>query len=168
MLSNLPSTSADGQPPDGPERPHELLLGTLWIRTSGEYYASTVQAYRTARLRLDEGLRDPEWTADPDQKDPYALAPAVIMDLDETVLDNTNFEIELIEANAQFTPAMWTEWVNQSSARAVPGALEFIRYAQRRGVRVFFVTNRRAHEENATRINLKKLGVTLTTPKMRS
>jgi len=83
------------------------------------------------------------------------------MDLDETVLDNTNFEISMIEANVEFTPAMWTEWVNESSARAVPGALEFIRYAQSRGVRVFFVTNRRAHEENATRINLKKLGVKL-------
>ena len=157
----ISSGSADGQDEQKLEHPHELFLGTLWVRTSAEYYASAIQAYRTAQFRLDEALRDPEWTADPNQKTPYALPPAVIMDVDETVLDNTGFEIELIKNNASYTPAMWTEWVNRSSATLVPGALEFIRYAQKRGVRVIYVTNRKAHEEAATRVNLAKVGVQL-------
>ena len=161
VLSILPRSYADQQPDEVTKHPHELLLATLWVRTSGEYYASVVQAFRMARLGLDEGLKDPEWTADPNQKNPYTLPPAVIIDLDETVLDNSSFEISMIDGDVQFTPAMWTEWVNRSAATALPGALEFIRYAQSRGVRVFYVTNRMAHEEGATRINLKNLGVSL-------
>lgn len=156
------ASTADQSPKDAAKHPHELLLGTLWIRTSGEYFASTTQVYNLAQLRLDEALRDPQWTADPQQEKPYTLPPAVIMDLDETVLDNTGFEIEMIEADAQFTAAMWTAWVNKKEAGAVPGAIEFIRYAKSRGVRVFFVTNRKAHEESATRVNLKALGVNLS------
>lgn len=144
------------------EHAHELLLGTLWMRTAGEYFASATQVYRTARLRLDEALRDPEWTAYPEQRQPYALPPAVIMDLDETVLDNTGFEVEMIESNTEFNAAMWTQWVNEKKATAVPGAVDFINYAQSRGVRVFFVTNRKAHEESATRANLRELGVSLS------
>jgi len=155
-------TTADQSPEHAVEQPHELLLGTLWIRTSGEYFASTTQAYRIARLRLDEALRDPQWTADPEQQNPYTLPPAIIMDLDETVLDNSGFEIEMIESKAEFNAAMWTAWVNKKKAKAVPGAVEFIRYAHSRGVRIFFVTNRRAHEESATRVNLKEIGVPLS------
>jgi 5'-nucleotidase (lipoprotein e(P4) family) len=155
-------TTADQSPKQAVKHPHELFLGTLWMKTSGEYYALTTQTYRIARLRLDEALRDPEWTADPEQKNPYLLPPAVIMDLDETVLDNSAFEIEMIESDTQFTPAMWTKWVNQSNAKAVPGALDFIKYAETRGVRIFYITNRRSYEEMATRINLKKLGISLS------
>lgn len=161
ILAMLGWSNANEQEVKVANHPHELLLSTLWVRTSGEYYASVLQAYRTARLSLDEALKDPEWTADPNQKNPYTLPPAVVLDLDETVLDNTGFEISMIEKNTEFTPAMWTEWVNQGAAKLIPGALEFIRYAQSRGVRVFYVTNRTAHEEAATRINLKQVGIVL-------
>ena len=162
VLLMLPASFADEKSdPATQQHPHELLLSTLWVRTSGEYYASAVQAYRTAQFRLDEGLKDPEWTADPNQKNPYTLPPAVILDLDETVIDNSGFEVSMIEGNSQFTPALWTAWVNQSAATAIPGALDFIRYAHSRGVRIFYVTNRKAHEEEATRVNLKRLGIPL-------
>lgn len=161
-LTTAPSSIANQAQKKASEHAHELLLSTLWMRTSGEYFASATQVYRTARLRLDEALRDPEWTAYPGQRQPYALPPAVIMDLDETVLDNTGFEVAMIESNTEFNAAMWTEWVNEKKATAIPGAVDFIDYAKSRGVRVFFVTNRKAHEESATRANLRELGVSFS------
>src|SRR5690606_18020222 len=55
-------------------------------------------------------------------------------------------------------PKGWTEWVKESRAEAIPGALEFLKYAASKGVDVFYVTNRKDEEKEATIRNLKKLG----------
>jgi len=140
---------------------HESLNAVLWAQTSAEYGASTEQAFRLARLRLDEALR-PEnagWTAAPEQVGDYAdLPPAVVLDVDDGVLDTSSFQARIVKRDGRFRLAAWNEWVREEKGRAVPGAVEFAQYAQAKGVRIFYVTNREQAVEDATRRNLQTLG----------
>jgi acid phosphatase len=131
------------------------------MQTAAEYHASAIQAYRMAAASLDEALRDPTWTAAVEQNNTQDLPPAVILDLDETVLNNLAFDAKLIHLNIGYSRALWKEWVSLGKAGAVPGSLEFARYAKRRGVEIFYVTNRSYPVENATRLNLEQLGFPL-------
>lgn len=142
---------------------HELLNGVLWMQTSAEYRVLATSAYKQAKEALDKALRDPAWTAAVEQgDDPSKLPPAVILDLDETVLDNTGFEGRLIKDNTPYNRDKWEQWVKQADAPAVPGALDFLEYAKSKGVAIFFVTNRSGKHEEFTRKNLQRLGIALS------
>jgi acid phosphatase len=67
------------------------LNAVLWVQTSVEYRANSLQAYALAGRLLDDALADPRWTAALEQTggDYRDLPPAVIVDVDETVLDNS-------------------------------------------------------------------------------
>jgi acid phosphatase len=151
---------------------------TLWVRHSAEFRAASETIYRAAADALARGLADPAWTAEPTQAAGLsALPPAVVMDIDETVLDNSGPQAEMLLAGTCFDefPRAWDEWVARRSAPAVPGAAGFIRAAREardakgRAVRIFFVTNRacarRAGSDAAcpqqddTRANLESLGL---------
>jgi len=140
---------------------HPSLDAVLWEQTSAEYGASTEQAYRLARVQLDEALR-PEnagWTAAPEQvRDCGDLPPAVILDVDEGVIDTTSFQARIVERDGRFRLAAWNDWVREEKGRAIPGAVEFAQYARAKGVRIFYVTNREHAVEDATRRNLQALG----------
>lgn len=139
--------------------PHPLLHSTAWVRTSTEYEALALEAWRLAIERLDEGLAHPFWTAALEQTGGYQdLPPAVIVDVDETVLDNSPFQTRLIHEGEEFDPEAWALWVEEAAAPPVPGALEFARAAQRRGVTIFYVTNRDQPLEAATGRNLEAAG----------
>ncbi|KXK01173.1 MAG: Lipoprotein E [Nitrospirae bacterium] len=143
---------------------HEVLNALLWMQTSAEYRTLTTLTYRQATAALDLALGDKAWTAALEQEGNFQdLPPAVVLDLDETVLDNQPFDGRLIKDGTRFTSSRWEEWVNEADARALPGSLEFITEAQRRGIAVFFITNRRAKHEALTRRNLERLGLTLST-----
>jgi acid phosphatase len=141
-------------------RTNESLNAVLWTQTSAEYQAAAEQGYRLARLRLDEALEHTStWTAALEQSGDYSsLDPAIIVDVDETVLDNSPFQARLVKRNAAFGRETWHAWVREQKARAVPGALEFLRYAAGTGVKVFYVSNREHAVEEATRRNLEALG----------
>src|SRR5216683_7908952 len=83
---------------------------------------------------------------------------AVVVDLDETILDNSRFEGMLLQQRVNYNQKNWTEWVNRAEAETVPGAVEFLRYATSHGVRVFYITNRNDIQKAGTATNLKKLG----------
>lgn len=138
----------------------DLLNAVLWMQRSVEFKASALTAYALARLRLDQALADPSWTGAPkEQTGAYrSLPPAVILDLDETILDNSGYQAWMALKGTRFDPKTWNAYVNTVTSRAVPGALEFARYADAKGVKVFYVSNRTAEEEPATRRNLEKLG----------
>jgi acid phosphatase len=140
---------------------HELLTSALWMQKSAEFRLATVQSYRLAGEMLERGLADPTWTAAPEQAgtDFAAKPPAVILDLDETVIDNSRFEAQLALDRAEFTPAQWSRWVEARRADLLPGAAEFLTAAARHDVKVFFVTNRSTREKPATADNLAKLGI---------
>lgn len=138
---------------------HENFHSVLWTQTAVEYATLTLQTYRMAALQLDQGLADPTWTAAPEQGDDFGdLPPAVIMDLDETVLDNSPYQAWLVRSGERFSSDTWGAWCEAAEAGPVPGALDFVRYAVDAGVTVFFVSNRHGDNEQATRDNLESLG----------
>jgi len=142
---------------------------TLWVQTAAEYRAGTTQAYRLATRLLDEALRDPCWTADVAQQlgGGYACKPpAVVLDADETVLDNGALQARLLLAaladpakDDEFDVAAWDAWVAERRAAAVPGVAAFLAQAVARGVTPFIVTNRSDAEHAATVDNLRALGL---------
>lgn len=145
---------------------HQKLMPTLWVQTAPEWRGLCEQAYKAARAGLDRALRDKKSTAALEQSGPEAgkywkKKPAVILDVDETVLDNSPGQARQVTANTDFVPADWGRWVGEAKAAAIPGAVEFCRYADSKGVKVIFITNRSAAEEQATRRNLERHGFPL-------
>jgi 5'-nucleotidase (lipoprotein e(P4) family) len=135
------------------------LNATLWRENSVEYKANTLAMYQLAQIRLDQALADKNWTAATEQTGAYQdFPPAVIMDADETAIDNGGYESWLVKAHKEFSGKTWGAWVGAADAKAVPGALEFAKYADSKGVKVFYVTNRTSDQEEATRKNMEALG----------
>ncbi|MEZ5400668.1 MAG: HAD family acid phosphatase [Bryobacteraceae bacterium] len=141
---------------------HEKLIPTVWTQTSVEWRAGALQAYRLAKVQLDAALADPLWNALAGWPQEQRTAePAVILDIDETVLDNSPGQARQVMAGTDFVPAQWNQWVDEAKADPVPGAAEFCRYAYSRGVRVFYITNRDQGQEAKTRENLARHGFPL-------
>ena len=137
---------------------HELLNAVLWVQTSVEYGFACRQIYRLAERALDVALSDPAWTAALEQTGTYEdLPPAVILDADETALDNSAFEAMLIQETEEYNKPLWYAWAEEERAGAVPGAREFVQHALDKGVAVFFVTNRDYAIEGPTVGNLRDL-----------
>jgi len=140
---------------------HELLQATLWTQTSLEYEYSAVQAYAKAREAFERARSDTAWTAAVEQAalglTAYQDLPlAVVLDIDETVLDNSPFEARLILKQDDYNEGMWREWINEASAEAVPGAKEFIDYVMANGAVPIFITNRHIASKSKTLENLQK------------
>ncbi|MGE0706858.1 MAG: 5'-nucleotidase, lipoprotein e(P4) family [Planctomycetota bacterium] len=120
------------------------LNAVLWAQRAVEHDVAVHEAYALATLRLEDALQDPTWTAALEHgQDSLGLPPAVILDADETVLDNSAFQARLATDGADFDPKRWAAWVQEQAAPALPGAKEFVARARARGVAVFFVTNRK-------------------------
>lgn len=143
---------------------HPTTSATLWTQNSAEYQALTRSVYQMAAANLGLAIEDSYWTADLEQKkaDNYQnLPPAIILDVDETVLDNSPYQARMIEQNSSFDPEQWDDWVMEAQADAVPGAVEFTSQAAEEGITVFYLTNREASVEEGTRENLQDLGFPL-------
>ncbi len=142
---------------------HEKFIPTLWVQTAIEWEGLCRQAYQQARAALDFALKkNKRHSAALEQTGSLKRKkPAVILDIDETVLDNSPGQARQVLANTGFVPKDWAAWVNEAQAKPIPGALAFCRYAASRGVAVIFVTNRDASEEAATRRNLAHWGFPL-------
>jgi acid phosphatase len=142
---------------------HENLNAVIWWQASPEFRATTIQAFATAERMLPAALADRTWTAAVEQTGDFAaLPPAVIVDVDETVLDNSAYEARLIRGGGHFELGSWNAWVREEQAPAIPGAAEFARSAARQGVTIFYISNREAEVEDATRRNLVKVGFPVT------
>jgi 5'-nucleotidase (lipoprotein e(P4) family) len=144
---------------------YENLNAVLWMQTAVEYKASTVQTYRLAQAALLAGLRDPHWTGALEQTGDFGnLPPAVILDLDETVLDNSVFEARTTVAPAANPGQAWITWEDERSAGLIPGAMDFLQFAHANGVTPIYITNRvcdSAKEDDPTVQVLRKLQVPL-------
>ncbi|MAM59683.1 MAG: 5'-nucleotidase, lipoprotein e(P4) family [Salinicola sp.] len=147
--------AACAQQPAQPPAPRvsladELVMATVWMQSSGEYAALSHQAFNLARMNLDRALAAPgSQTQRP---------PAIIVDVDETVLDNSPYEAWLIANDENYASDSWHQWVEKASAVPMPGAKSFLDYAASRGVEIFYVTNRRDNETEATLRNLRQVG----------
>ena len=131
----------------------ENLNSVSWLQTSAEYQAIARQTYAAGRLALDKALADTQWTAALEQDrgvtgDYEKKPPAVILDLDETVLDNSPLQARNVVRNLAFTNELWQGWVNERKAGVVAGAREFLAYAHARGVVPFYITNRQCQTDS--------------------
>ena len=141
--------------------PHDNLNATLWYQTSVERDLVYRQAYRGAGERLADALADKTWDALPQgdrANDPRGLPPAIIVDVDETVLDNSPDEVRQIRRNGGFENDPWRAWVAEARAKPLPGALEFLQAAAAQGVTVFYISNRDADQNAETVANLRSAG----------
>jgi acid phosphatase len=138
---------------------HEQLQAVLWMQSAAEYWALAAPVYSRARTVLDAAIADSSWTAAIEQEGASvaALPLSIVMDLDETVLDNSPFQGQLVLDRTTYSPERWGRWVALAAATEVPGAVDFINYARSRNVRVVFVTNRTLEEKPATLKNLDAL-----------
>lgn len=125
------------------------VKAVLWQQTAGEYRALCYQAYSLAKLQLDNILE-----SESKQEKPLAI----ITDIDETVLDNSPFSAKMIELDEGFRKQRWVEWGKKESAKPVPGALDFFKYAASKGVTIFYISNRYDIQLNETIENLEKTG----------
>jgi acid phosphatase len=133
----------------------------LWMRTSAEYEALCLQAFAIARGSLDRALADPGWTACQEQGSTEGKPPAIIVDVDETILGTTEQESRRLLSGADEDEDTYTPWVAQASAPALPGAKEFLTEAAAKGVTVFYITNRFDTVHDDTLRNLKNAGLPL-------
>ncbi len=138
------------------------LNAVLWMQRSEEYRALSEQTYRAAADRLDEALRQPNWDAlVPEERDTAAkgLKPAVVMDVDETVLDNSPYQARLIHDGKEYDEVSWDQWVAEKKAKPVPGVVDFARAAAAKGVTILYISNRAVHLKEATLANLREAGL---------
>lgn len=121
----------------------KLLFATLYVQQAAEYKALCTQAYNIGKWRLDQILADKDFTK----------KPAIVVDIDETVLDNSPFEAKSIEENTSY-PKYWNEWCSLARAESIAGAQEFLNYAAEKGVETFYISNRKVNLYDATLANL--------------
>ncbi len=154
-----PPPSAAGEEQISPASLLDGLNATLWHQASVEYRALCLQTFKRAKGQLDRALADPQWSAAFEQTGSYAdLAPAVILDVDETVLDNSPYQARRILSGLEYDSGSFAAWAEEKKARPLAGAVAFTQYADDRGVAVFYVTNRRVAQEKATLQNLQRYG----------
>ena len=136
-------------PPAAPKPTYAQVLsqqnvdGVIYQNSSAEVYRLFQQGYELARIRLDANLARP-----------HTLPPAVIVDIDETVLDNSPSNAQDAADGRTYSPAEWKKWTALGSAKALPGAVDFLNYAVSQGCAVFYISNREMDEEEATIRNL--------------
>ena len=125
------------------------IFPVLYQQTASEYRALCYQAFNMATLRLNEIPK----------KKFRKEKLAIITDLDETVLDNSYVEAQLIKDGKEFSNAIWKNWMDKSDATAVPGAVEFFKAAKQKGATIFYISNRDSSALQTTLANLVKLGL---------
>jgi 5'-nucleotidase (lipoprotein e(P4) family) len=142
---------------------HQGLMATLYVQKSAEFYSNSIGIYNSAMDKLPALVEDKNYTAALEQTSGFSgKPPAVILDIDQTVLDNIAYQARLIE-NGKYYPDGWDAWCMEEKAYYIPGVEQFLAFATSLGVEVFFVTNRTANLEEATRNNLEKLGFSFST-----
>ena len=126
-------------------------MGLLWMRTSAEYRALAYQGYNVAINAVKMAVTDPSH-----QRKPLAI----VLDADETVVDNTKLMGESIaNGNGRFDAPWWRQAVHQGKSQAMPGAVDFLNEVHKQGVEIFYVSNRYAPVNlDVTIQNFKELG----------
>lgn len=123
------------------------LFTAFYQQRAAEYAGLCFQAYNMAKLYLDQLPRE-------------SFRPrAIVLDLDETVLDNSPYAVHQALLGKDYDAASWADWTARAAADSVPGAPDFLHHAQKLGFVCYYVTNRDAKDRAGTLENLKKLGL---------
>ena len=141
LLFILPISACQNK--EGAKLPNEVR----WVTQSSEYSSVCEQIYNSASSVLQNQFEGVD-------------RPVIVMDLDETVLNNVQYQVELFEKSETYNPTSWNAWVNKELATAVPGARSFILdFKEKYEGRIVFISNRDASTIKATRNNLDNLGL---------
>ena len=111
-----------------------------WVRESAEYRAAVTQVYRIATARVEQAATSRQ-----------AGSWAVVLDADETVLDNSTYQLERAKIGLAFTPESWNLWVKRREAVGLPGSGAFLARVRALGGKIAIVTNRLGTECDDTR-----------------
>lgn len=123
-----------------------------YFQTAAEVKALQLQAYHFAKVTLDQAL----------VTQTVSKPLAVIVDIDETILDNSPYQARQIISGESF-PTGWKEWVEEAKASPIPGSVEFLNYADQKHVAIFYISNRKPADIPATIKNLSAAGFPQTT-----
>lgn len=140
-------------------------MADLWVQTTPEYQACCLQTYNLATRNLDDLAKLLEKDAQGRACLPGTETPvAIVMDLDETVIDNSGFQAFSIQTGTRYSDDLWLDWMRfqaqtPSACRAVPGAVEYIAHAQSLGLTPVFISNRQQEGWDDTRILLETLKI---------
>ena len=132
--------------PAPPAVADSLPLALRWYRTSAEMRGLFLQTYHVATHELERRV--------------HATKPstwAVILDADETVLDNSQYQ--LMSGGRGYTEESWNEWVRMSAATALPGSVDFTKRVHALGGKIVIVTNRSQAVCPETIDNLRSVGI---------
>ena len=131
------------------KNPGTLSNGVKWQTTSKEYQFLTNVIYKQASNSLKQNalLKD-NWI--------------VVLDVDETILDNSLYQVELEKNNLSYTPESWAKWVMRKEATLVPGVKGFVKTVLDLGGKLAFITNRDKHLDSHTWQNLLAKGLPLS------
>ena len=125
-------------------------MALLWMRSAAEYRALCYQGYNAAMMEVDKALSDPARKGKP---------LAIVLDCDETVTDNTMALAKAAaDGNGQYKSIWWRDVVHEGKSGAMPGAVDFLQQVDKKGLAIFYVSNRYAPVNyEATEANLKAL-----------
>ncbi len=116
-----------------------------WVVNSNEYKKLCMQTYDQALKDISSIFIDGH--------------SVIVMDLDETVLDNSQYQIELTEIGGKFSMESWAKWVIRAEATLVPGAKDFFDYIRKMNIQIVFISNRMDARLSSTIKNMKSLGI---------
>lgn len=152
------STAQEGTAPAPAIADNEYQVGAvLYVQKAAEFRALSHQAFNLARWQLDADFdkKNIRKLTKPERKMPRA----VVVDIDETVLDNSPAQAYGIKNRLPFNLQDWYSWGELRKAKALPGSVDFLNYASSNGVKVFYVSNRDEVQKQATIDNLKSAGL---------
>ena len=129
-------------------RSRENTMGSLWYQNAAEVDALYQQGYNVATNKLKELLKQPT-------NKPYSI----VLDIDETVLSNIPFQVKMIKDGTAFNPKLWDEWVQKAEATPVAGAKEFLQFADKNKVQIYYISDRTDAQVDATIKNLEAQGL---------
>jgi 5'-nucleotidase (lipoprotein e(P4) family) len=149
------STAQQGTQPQPARADNEYQVAAiLYQQTAAEYRALCYQAFNWGKIVLNGDEKTKKKLPKIERKKPRA----VVVDIDETVLDNSPAQAYLVKNRLPFDTKGWHAWGEMRKARAVPGAVNFLNYAVSKGVKIFYVSNRDDVQKQATMENLKNVG----------
>ncbi|HEV2680178.1 MAG TPA: HAD family acid phosphatase, partial [Rhodanobacter sp.] len=162
-----PQPAVVAQPAPAHVAANDNLNAVAWSQTAIEHDLIYLQTYRDAETRLLAAMRDKQWDAlgKADRLTPLkGLQPAVILDIDETALDNSPYQARVVKSGGEFNEADWAAWCKEVQARALPGAVEFAQFAAKHGIAVIYISNRAKDLDEATLSNLRQVGFPVSGP----
>jgi acid phosphatase len=145
---------------------HERLNALLWVQTSAEFKILTASMYRDAFAkikkladRIKNGEKIPSAALEQKGTNDKNLPLAIIVDIDETILDNSPMTGRMVNERTNYQQSIWNEWAKAKKADFIPGAEEFLKNILGENIEVFYVTNRKQPVEADTIVDLLPIKV---------